>query len=64
MARVQWCKYENQSLEAFVGVSHLYAKFDCPVAQRIFLLLATAHVCKTRSYGIAELPVASVSQDA
>ena len=39
--------YENQTLEAFVAASRLYAKFDCPVACRNFSLLATAHDCET-----------------
>ena len=27
LAKVQWCEYENQTLEAFVVASRLYAKF-------------------------------------
>ena len=37
LAKVQLCEYENQTLEAFVPVSCLYAKFDCPVAWQKFL---------------------------
>ena len=33
------CEYENQTLEAFVAASRLYAKFDCPVARQNFLPL-------------------------
>ena len=28
------CEYENQTLEAFVAASCLYAKFDCPVTRQ------------------------------
>ena len=40
LAKVQLSEYENQTLEAFVAVSRLYAKFDCPVARQNFLRLA------------------------
>ena len=33
------CEYENQTLEAFVADSRLFAKFDCPVARQNFSLL-------------------------
>ena len=42
MTRVQ-----NQTFEAFVTTSHLYAKFDCPEARHKCSLLATAHDCET-----------------
>ena len=42
-----WPKYENQTLEAFVAGSRLYAKFDCPVARQSFSLLVPAHDCET-----------------
>ena len=41
--RLQLCEYENQTLEAFVAASRLYAKFDCPVARQNFSFLASAH---------------------
>ena len=47
LAKVQSCEYKNQTLEAFVVVSRLSAKFDCPVACKNFSLLATAHDCET-----------------
>ena len=47
LAKVQLCEYENQTLEAFVAASRLYAKFDCPVARQNCPLLATAHDCET-----------------
>ena len=47
LAKVQLCEYENQTLEAFVAASCLYAKFDCPVACQNFSLLGTAHDCET-----------------
>ena len=47
LAKVQLCEYENQTLEAFVAASCLYAKFDCPVARQNLSLLATAHDCET-----------------
>ena len=31
-------EYENQTLEAFVAVSRLYIKFDCPVSRLKFSL--------------------------
>ena len=31
---LQLYEYENQTLEAFVVPSSLYAKFDCPVARQ------------------------------
>ena len=35
LAKVQLCEEnENQTLEAFVAASCLYAKFDCPVARQ------------------------------
>ena len=33
LATVQLYEYENQTLEAFVAASCLYAKFDCQVAR-------------------------------
>ena len=42
LVRVQLCEYENQTLEAFVAASCLYAKFDCPVAYQNFSLLGTS----------------------
>ena len=39
VAKVQSCEYENQTLEAFVAGSCLYAKFDCPVAHQNLSLL-------------------------
>ena len=39
-------QYVNQTLEVFVAVSHLYAKFDCPVAHLNFSLLDTTD-CET-----------------
>ena len=47
LAKVQLSEYENQTLEAFVVVSHLYAKFDCPVACPNCSLLGTVHGCET-----------------
>ena len=47
LAKVQLCEYENQTLEAFVAASRLYAKFDCPVVRQKVALLATAHDCET-----------------
>ena len=47
LAKAQLCKYENQTLEAFVAVRRSYAKFDCPVARQNFSLLGTAHDCET-----------------
>ena len=47
LARVQLCEYENQTLEAFVAASRLYAKYACPVACQNFSLLATVHDCET-----------------
>ena len=38
LAKVQLFEYENQTLEAFVGASFLYAKFDCPVARMNYSL--------------------------
>ena len=35
LAKVQLCKYENQTLEAFVEAIRLYTKFDCPVANLV-----------------------------
>ena len=35
-AKVQLCEHENQTLEAFVVASRLYAKFNCPVARQKF----------------------------
>ena len=32
--KVQLCEYENQTLEAFVATSCLYAKFGCPEARQ------------------------------
>ena len=43
LAKVQLCEYENQTLEAFVEGSRLYAKFDCPEARQNCSLLTTAH---------------------
>ena len=40
VAKVQLCEYENQTLEAFVEGSHLYAKFDCPATCQKCSLLA------------------------
>ena len=57
--KAQLCEYENQTLEAFVAVSHLSAKFDCPVARQNFSLLATAHDCETGLYMIKEKDVGS-----
>ena len=45
--KVQLCEYEKQTSEAFVAVSCLYTKFNCPVARQKFSLLATAHDCET-----------------
>ena len=42
LAKVQLCEYENQTLEAFVAVRCLYAKFDCQVACQKFSLLTTS----------------------
>ena len=47
LAKVQLYDYENQTLEAFVAVRCLYAKFDCPVAHQNGSLFATAHDCET-----------------
>ena len=56
LATEQLCEYENQTLEAFVAASRLFAKFDCPVVFLNCSLLATAHdretallFCKTQS---------------
>ena len=49
LAIAQLCEDENQTLEAFVAVSRLYAKFDCPVAHQNISFLATAHDWKTGS---------------
>ena len=56
LATVQFGGYENQTLEAFVAASRLFAKFDCPVVFLNCSLLATAHdreiallFCKTQS---------------
>ena len=38
--KVQLCEHVNQSLEAFVAVSRLYAKFRCPEARQNFSLLS------------------------
>ena len=38
---------ENQTFEAFVAASSLYAKFDCPVARQNLSLLDTAYDCET-----------------
>ena len=46
LATVQLCENENQTLEAFVVSSRLYAKFNCPVAHHRFFILATAHDCE------------------
>ena len=43
LTKVQLCEYENQTLEAFVAASRLYAKFDCPMTHPDCSLLATAH---------------------
>ena len=34
LAKVQFCEYENQTLEAFVAAGRSYAKFDIPVARQ------------------------------
>ena len=44
---MQLWEYENQSLEAFVAVTHSYAKFDCPLALQNISFLATVHDCET-----------------
>ena len=41
---MQLCEYGNQTLKAFVAASHLYAKFDCPVARQNVSLLV--HDCE------------------
>ena len=41
---VQFCEYENQTLEAFVATSRLYAKFDCPMFRQNYSPFATAYV--------------------
>ena len=38
---------KKQTLEAFVAVSFLYAKFDCLVAHQKCSLVATAYDCET-----------------
>ena len=43
LAKVQWCEYENQTLEAFVVPSCLHTKLDCPVARHNFSRLTAAH---------------------
>ena len=40
-------RVQKQTLEAFVMASHLYAKFDCPLARQNFSPLATAQDCET-----------------
>ena len=55
LAKVQLCEYENQTLEAFVAASRLYAKFDCPVARQKLSRLATAHDCETGLWSIQDL---------
>ena len=50
LAKVQSCEYENQTLEAFVAASRLYAKFDRPVPSQNISLLATAHDRETNLY--------------
>ena len=48
LAKVQLCEYENQTLEAFVAASSLYAKYDCTVVCQNLPFLATAHDYQTR----------------
>ena len=52
LAKVQLCEYENQTLEAFAMASHLYAKFDCPVACQNLSPLATAHDYETGLFNL------------
>ena len=44
---MQLCEYKNQTLEACVAASRLYAKFNCTVPRQNFSFLATAHDCET-----------------
>ena len=46
--------HKNQTLEAFVAASRLYAKFDCPVVRQNLSLLATAHDCETAGLSAAK----------
>ena len=41
LATVQLCEFENQTLEALVAGSCLYAEFNCSVVRQNFSLLAT-----------------------
>ena len=54
---MQLCEYGNQTLEAFVVASRLYAKFDCPVARQKFSLLVTANV----AYRVGKIPLIFLS---
>ena len=53
LATVQLCEYKNQTLEAFVAASRLYAKFDCPVArQNIFYFKLLRMIVKLQAVSI------------
>ena len=57
LVKVQLYEYKNQTLEGFVAVSRLYAKFDCSVANQNFFTFSYFYDCETGLLGIIPLTV-------